>query len=132
MVATLALRPAEAPKTRGPFFKSPPALLVALALLVPTSVAFAASGPTGARTVAGMGCNKVARVCWVDLAGTGVGPTACTSTQIRWNMNDANAEATLSMLMTAYAAGKQVNLGIAATCFENTAFPTMDYVTFGG
>jgi hypothetical protein len=84
---------------------------------------------SGDRDVLDIGCHKNDHTCFVTVSGDPVGPAACSSRSIRWNVeNDANGKVALTHLTTAFAAGKKVFFRVNDTCYRyQTNFPTFDW-----
>ncbi len=84
---------------------------------------------TGYRTITKIGCHNVDNTCYVYLDGDAVGPAACQSISIRWNVEqDPNGQATLAMLMSAYYAEKKVLFGVADSCYAyQSGFPAIHH-----
>ena len=102
-------------------------LLILLIVLFPLTSIAENSGP---RSITQVGCHRYNNVCYVAISGDPVGPEGCSSISVRWNKNEANGEAILTLATSAFYADKQVKLSIPATCFvTQDTFPTLSYLT---
>ncbi|BCL73243.1 exported hypothetical protein [Vibrio nigripulchritudo MADA3029] len=93
-------------------------------MLLTSNVALAKS--SGWRDIKEIGCHLNDGTCYANLDAA-VGPAKCNSTSIRWNKdNAASGKETLSLLMTASAAGKKVRFNVVDTCYG--IYPTFNYI----
>lgn len=101
-------------------------VLLILSLL---PVAAYAGTPSGDRNILNIGCHNTNTTCFVQISGASVGPGACSSTSIRWDVEgDANGMVALTHLTTAFIAGKMVSFQISDSCFANqSSYPTFDW-----
>ncbi|GLQ75931.1 hypothetical protein [Vibrio penaeicida] len=98
--------------------------LFTLSVLLMTS--HFATASSGWREITQLGCHLNDGTCYATL-DTAVGPSKCRSTSIRWNKdNAASGKETLSLLMTASAAGKKVRFNVVEQCYGN--YPTFNYI----
>jgi len=104
-------------------------LITCFLLLVPASDAFAES--SGNREILSFGCHRYNNICYAEISGDPVGPEACKSTSIRWDeKNDANGEAVLMIVSSAFYANRKVNFKLSTSCFSGQpTFPTMTYLS---
>jgi hypothetical protein len=103
------------------------ALLVVMVVLAFPGQALAVS--TGSRNITNIGCHLGDDTCWIDISGSAVGPSGCTSNQIRFSVNSTNGKSVFSLLTAAFLAGKQVNLEVTNTCYlGNTVYPTIGWL----
>jgi hypothetical protein len=99
-------------------------LFVAVVLLLDSTSIYAQE--TGLRTIDLVGCDLTPEVCYVHLSGSPVGPTQCNSIAVRWNLNASpNGKSWLSLFISAFLSGRQVNLFISSNCSSDYAnYPT--------
>ena len=84
------------------------------------------SEATGPIEINSIGCHLDNSTCYVYVSDS-YGPAECNSSSIRWSKdNTTSGKETLSLLMTAFAAGKMVNFNITDTCYN--AYPTFNYI----
>jgi len=85
---------------------------------------------TGYRKIYNFGCHNTDNTCYAYLEGEVVGPDACKANSVRWNVkNDANGQATLSLVAAAFFSGKKVSFNLLDTCYPNQAnFPAVGYI----
>lgn len=85
---------------------------------------------TGWRTIEKFGCHNADHTCYAYISGDPVGPEECNATSIRWNSeHDPNGKVTLTLLTSAFFAGKRVNFNLKSTCYEwQTGAPTIQFI----
>lgn len=86
---------------------------------------------TGLRTIANIGCHTEDNTCWADISGAPVGPASCRGTSLRFSTNSANGKNILSLLTSAFLAGKQVNFYVHdSVCYSaQPVFPSIAYLS---
>ena len=100
---------------------------IAIALFLFTISKNSIAESSGLREIERIGCHLSDSTCFVEISGNPVGPESCRSTSIRWNNDSAaNGKEMLSLLMAAFAAGKQVNFNIVGSCYGT--YPTFSYI----
>jgi hypothetical protein len=106
-------------------------LVVAFTLATVLSLTASAAEYTGSRTIVSMGCDDVDTICAITLSGASFGSSVgCVSNTIAWDsINDPNGKNTLAELLTAFTAGLQINVYIAACSTARPTFPTISYLT---
>ncbi|WP_338864869.1 hypothetical protein [Myxococcus stipitatus] len=92
----------------------------------------AAAAPTGLRKILNIGCETARNICWVEVSGAAVGPSACLGTSLRFSPAAPNGKSILSLLTGAFLAGKEVNFEVSTTeCFaEQPIFPGIGFINF--
>ena len=84
---------------------------------------------TGKRNINDIGCHLNDGTCYVSITGDPVGPSSCHSRSVRWNKDSHSGKETLSLLMTAFTAGKQAGFYISDSCYSRQPhFPTFRYI----
>ncbi len=80
------------------------------------------------KEIKSIGCHLNNDTCYVTVSGSAVGSAQCNSKSLRWR-KDANisGKETLSLLTTAFIAGKKVHFNITESCLGN--YPTFNYFT---
>ncbi len=104
------------------YFLSIPALFLTYSAIAGTSV-----GPV---KIAKLGCHIDSDVCYVNIEGAAVGPSACQSASIRWDAkNDKNSEKAFSILLSAHMTNRSVNLYLKDSCFTlSPNYPTFHFL----
>ncbi len=89
-----------------------------------------AAGETGFRKVSLVGCHINEPVCFVQIDGPAVGPSACSGNSIRFDPTaSATGQSVLSLIYAAHFSGKTLNFYMSDACFTRQAgFPTFYYV----
>nr|WP_147334372.1 hypothetical protein [Vibrio cholerae] len=87
--------------------------------------------PSGERKITSLGCHNIDNICFVQIDGAPVGPPACKSNSVRWDIEkDPNGKSSFSLLNAAYFSGKSVVLQISEQCFKyQNNFPTFLWLT---
>lgn len=99
------------------------ALILSLSIFSVNSIAES----SGLRDINKIGCHLNDGTCFVEISGDSVGPESCKSVSVRWNQDTAaSGTEMLSLLMAAFAAGKQVSFNIVESCYGT--YPTFSYI----
>jgi len=102
-------------------------VLSVVALMGVSSVTSAQVGNTGDRTIEQISCvpggaAPEGSICTViiDLAGGSVGPAACVSRQIVFDLADSpNGKAVYAMMLSAFVSGNPVSFFISPNCLDD-------------
>ncbi|WP_336928992.1 hypothetical protein [Vibrio cholerae] len=101
-------------------------------LVMPFFISFALyAASSGEREITSLGCHNIDNICFVQIDGAPVGPPACKSNSVRWDIEkDPNGKSSFSLLNAAYFSGKSVVLQISEQCFKyQNNFPTFVWLT---
>ncbi|EII3727616.1 hypothetical protein [Vibrio cholerae] len=101
-------------------------------LVMPFFISFALyAASSGERKITSLGCHNIDNICFVQIDGAPVGPPACKSNSVRWDIEkDPNGKSSFSLLNAAYFSGKSVVLQISEQCFKyQNNFPTFLWLT---
>lgn len=102
--------------------------VIAALLFLVTGETYAADYPTGLRTIDSIGCHVRDNTCYVQISGDAAGPVECRSISLRWNKaNDANGDAVLALLMSAYHSKKKVEFMIDGCYQYQNSYPAFRY-----
>lgn len=109
-------------------------IIIHLCLVTSFFISFsihATSTPSGQRKITSLGCHNIDNICFVQIDGAPVGPPACKSNSVRWDIEkDPNGKSSFSLLNAAYFSGKSVVLQISEQCFKyQNNFPTFLWLT---